>query len=1507
MSWHSDIPSGMDAANRARPVQTSPPAHGPLVAPTGSPGLNSVLDVVNNTAAPFMNAPPPEQGAAGMVAQGLGGVLGVIGAPQMIIDTAFASLTGPIAAAFPGMPAMTLGAMHVGPPHTHTHPPSLIPPAPPVPLPSLGVTLGSGAVTVLVGGLPAARAGDIGLAVTCGSLAPPFEIYTGSSNVFIGGARAARILDLTKHCNPTSMGPFAIAMGAAGVAAGAAGAIATGNAYAAAQAAADAAVIAIKLLCGKDPGVPPGMGALVGPPVPNVLIGGFPCPPVGEMAMGGIMKMIGKGMAALRRAASRRGNAHCANGSHPVYLPTGENFDAFVDFVSGGLFEWHRHVTSARAKLAGPIGRGFRHTLQRSLAVRLHRAVFTDWDGVQIHFPRFERGADTTRGDGYVLKRLAPGRYRVSTRGQPAMEFAGGEFDGELPLVKLVGDESELELLYDRAGLLAACVETRWVAPQGQRRFELARNGDGYVVEVTEIGVGGPGAELGFGQRVVRAAYEYGRAGQLLRARDALGGVWAYEYDPFHRITKQTDPRGYSYTFQYDAWGRCVQASGMDGLWACRVQYFPQDRFTRYSEVADATWEYHYDDDGFVTKIVDPYGGETIRERERDRIVREVDAGGRELRWIYDDQGAHWARKDRFGYAYLPEIEQPRPPNPRGRMLPSTALARQFAGLIDEPRLAHRAAASSWLELLPPELVELATSTFVTGGSTPGIGRATATTQRDALGRRTAEIDAVGRSRRWQYDATGNVVALSDRDGRVIERRTVSWNLVGAVRDPLGHAMEYRYSPTEQIVGVVDPLGNATRYDYDAKGRLVRIHRSGRLRDEYVYDPGDHFVEKRDGAGNVLFRNEAHENHLVAKRSLASGGFHRFDYDRHGRITEASTDEHEVTLAYDSVGRRCADLRDGRGVEHWFFRGEGWRTRVLGRFVIATTSPRSGTTVLADPAGRETRVRHDAGGWVQRQCSNGTTELLQYDDEGRLQARLVHGGSGERRAAWAVRYTYTAEGDLVRVADSVRGTIAYEVDAAHRLAAQVHADGRRIEYAQDAANNLLAKPGLSRAEIGPANRLAATADETFEYDARDRIALRRGRDGAVIRLVYDSFDMLRSIERVDAAGIAEPPWSAGYDASGRRLWTQIGDRRREFYWDGDRLAAELDPTGAVRIYAYAGPDALVPLAFTDYDSVDADPASGRTFHVFSDPVGMPVFVQDEHGRTVWWAARSDAFGVLAIPTTASIEYNLRWPGHYHDPETGLHCNRWRYYDPALGRYLQSDPIGYGGSDVNLHSYCANPLVQVDVLGLSHPGNTEKAAGAHAADGDGAERPPRAPDEPEVRPPGPPPDPYPPRTAQAQAECQHVVDTMADMGMSQKKKRVVNVFTHEDGTVSVGLSGEDTPHSAAAARDLENRLNQGQDPPKYRVAQETMPTDDIHEVPGGNKPGVCGEPHSANAANGSGSPVNGMDTRWRGKDANPHPFTGQNADGAPTHPSQMDPCATCGDPGNAGTYMGHANG
>jgi RHS repeat-associated protein len=177
------------------------------------------------------------------------------------------------------------------------------------------------------------------------------------------------------------------------------------------------------------------------------------------------------------------------------------------------------------------------------------------------------------------------------------------------------------------------------------------------------------------------------------------------------------------------------------------------------------------------------------------------------------------------------------------------------------------------------------------------------------------------------------------------------------------------------------------------------------------------------------------------------------------------------------------------------------------------------------------------------------------------------------------------------------------------------------------------------------------------------------------------------------------------------------------------------PNGALRVYEYAGHGALVPLAFTDYASADASPESGKHYTVFTDPVGQPLQIEDAKGQLVWFASRVDPYGHIEVHPASQLEYNLRWPGHYYDPETALHYNRYRYYDPALGRYLQTDPLGYEGSPTNLYGYPANPLTDVDVLGLEHGNRGKRSApeGGHDSEGrEGTTRPRTGGDD------GPPP-------------------------------------------------------------------------------------------------------------------------------------------------------------------------
>lgn len=278
--------------------------------------------------APRERPPQRPHNALHTVSESIGRVVGLPSMGVNLLNEGFASATNSIAQALPSFPAATLGSMAVGIPHAHVlHPPSGPPPIPPTPMPVIGMVALGTCVSVLINSKPAARCGDLGYNPTCCGLPPIFEVFTGSSKVFIGGSRAARALDVTYHCKPIppagcmSRG-VAAAMRAASKAAmvaGVAGQIAqvahiAGDAVeagrsaaagdsamasamglsagmAAAQMAADALAMAMGAAMGKDVCVPPGTLGAITLGSPNVLIGGFPMPSWMNIAKG-LMKLV---------------------------------------------------------------------------------------------------------------------------------------------------------------------------------------------------------------------------------------------------------------------------------------------------------------------------------------------------------------------------------------------------------------------------------------------------------------------------------------------------------------------------------------------------------------------------------------------------------------------------------------------------------------------------------------------------------------------------------------------------------------------------------------------------------------------------------------------------------------------------------------------------------------------------------------------------------------------------------------------------------------------------------------------------------------------------------------------------------------------------------------------------------------------------------------------------------------------------------------------------------------
>ncbi|CAM2171761.1 DUF6531 domain-containing protein [Paraburkholderia sacchari] len=1293
----STPPGNPGNAARAATEASAPPAPpAPLIAPTGNTQVDALASAVNAGAQPFQTLGDPKANTLDRITNVVNGTLGSLGALDQLLNTGMALIPG--ANLMPGMPAAFIGVPHLGVPHAHAHPPSNG-----VPMPSLGETIGSGCLSVLYGGMPAARVLDVGMAPTCGGLAPIFEICTGSSNTFIGGARAARMaIDLTRHCNPLGVSgkhhaaeeaeksAFKRGLHIAGMAAplGAGGLTAVDQgvdgkgaqaAMTAAQTAADAVAMALGNLMGKDPGVEPGMGTLlIGNP--SVLIGGFPMPDALAMLMTGwgLRKKPYKGK---HRAEGRKKQGPCKDG-HPVDVVTGTAENAFVDYETmiTPAFRWERYYNSGWSDRDGLLGFGFRHVFQHELRLLRTRAIYVDAQGLEYSIRRIEMGRYEGVFAGYELGQHGANRFvlKHGTQGELTFERAS-EAQQAARLVRHQRDGVDHLFRYSSDGKLLR-VEQAVVRDGHRQLIEFVYDAHGHVTEVRLTDAQGTVSCI--------ARYRYDAAGCLVASTDALGASMTYCYDNRRRMVRETDANGYSFSYRYDSDGRCVESVGQDGLWRVLLDYQPGR--TVVTRADGGKWTFLYNAAQTVTRIVDPYGGATERVLGDDgRIVEEVDSGGRVTRWLYDERGCNTGRMDRWGNRWPTRDEAPVLPNPLAHIVPARPLELQWGDARRE-ELTDRL-------LLPPEIEAVARSAFPSCAA-----RLEPAGQRDGAGRVIGRTDESGHAEWLRRDAAGNVVQLRDKDGRDYRYDIASWNLREAETDPLGNTVRYRYSPKHDITAIVDANSNESTYTYDYKSRITSVTRHGSLRETYAYDAGDRLTEKRDSAGDVLLRFEVGDNGLHGRRILASGETHTYEYDRRGNFTRASTDKFDITLTYDAYGHRTSDKRDGRGIEHSFAGQRLESTTWFGRFVVRYETDAAGDVVIHTPAGGRHRLQRAADGTVLLRLGNGANVLYGFDADGRCTGRL-NWPEGRTAEIHCVQYQYSAMGELRRVIDSTGDTTEYQYDAAHRVVGESRNGWtvRRFEY--DRGGNLVSTPTCKWMRYTEGNRLSSAACGVFRYNSRNHLAEQIGENNRRTTYHYNSMDLLVQVKWSDRSDV----WTADYDGLCRRICKAVNGAKTDFYWDGDRLAAEKGPDGQLRIYVYVNGEAFLPFMFIDYPTEHALPESGQAYFVFCAQAGLPEWIEDSNGRTVWRSLSSDPYGLVDVAETEGerVDYNLRWPGHYFDPETALHYNRFRSYSPCLARYLQSDPAGQSGG-INLYAYTANPLTCVDVMGLECPHGNE---------------------------------------------------------------------------------------------------------------------------------------------------------------------------------------------------------
>ena len=250
---------------------------------------------------------------------------------------------------------------------------------------------------------------------------------------------------------------------------------------------------------------------------------------------------------------------------------------------------------------------------------------------------------------------------------------------------------------------------------------------------------------------------------------------------------------------------------------------------------------------------------------------------------------------------------------------------------------------------------------------------------------------------------------------------------------------------------------------------------------------------------------------------------------------------------------------------------------------------------------------------------------------------------------------------------------------------------------------------------GAGSRLLETKDAKFSYDEEGNLVEKVEKNGDTWKYEYYSNGMMAKVIKPDNTEV-----TFKYDSLGRRIEKRSDEKIMRFVWDGNTILHEYSENDSAELEKLVKsqnkseiPGNLVTWVFNEGFVPSAKITSEGHYSIISDYLGTPVEAYDEQGHKVW-SAELDVYGRMKEFTGEKDFIPFRYQGQYEDVEIGLYYNRFRYYDPEQGNYIQIDPIGLAGGNPTLYGYVQDPNMENDPFGLARApsqvlaGNRKKA-------------------------------------------------------------------------------------------------------------------------------------------------------------------------------------------------------
>ncbi|WP_437813542.1 RHS repeat-associated core domain-containing protein [Sorangium sp. So ce1078] len=583
------------------------------------------------------------------------------------------------------------------------------------------------------------------------------------------------------------------------------------------------------------------------------------------------------------------------------------------------------------------------------------------------------------------------------------------------------------------------------------------------------------------------------------------------------------------------------------------------------------------------------------------------------------------------------------------------------------------------------------------------------------------------------YDEAGRFNGERDADGRWFRLVYAGLREVIAVERSDGSRVSYAYDRELDMVRIVNEEGNVHTIERDLEGRVLSERTFDGRTLRYRNDPAGRLsrITFDDGEFVELTYDDLDR---VIGRAFSDDTFHTLEYDERGRVLLFETEAVRTQYTYDARGR-CTredtelvnDPSSATALRHLYDAGLN-RTSVSvhGAFSIATPRDAAGrcsALVFSDARGADQPIatfaydatdaetgRRFAGGGGLELTRDAHGDVVRSAVVGRGAAAAVRPGEptwvGKLGGPETLRFDYqwSPANELQVLADRDRGAQSFAYDARGRIAQKRHERRAGTEdYVLSPRGDVRWINGRAQSHLG-GGRLVTTNGATLTYDARGRL-VKKVEGAAVTTYAWSVLGLLSGVTLTDGTQI-----EFVYDGFARRLEKRVVRRdaalvRHRYRWDGEDLLEEtvereVSTPGAAapftlverRRYAYS-PGSPVPVA----QAIDTEAGPGAwKYLVYRDGAPVPLALVDADG-TVDQVFETEAYGrVVAGDAAATLS---RFPGHWYEPETGLHYNRWRYFDPASATYLSPEPLGLEGG-LEAYGYVnGRPLAAIDADGL----------------------------------------------------------------------------------------------------------------------------------------------------------------------------------------------------------------